>query len=62
MPPAGFEPTISAGEHPQTYALDRTATGTGHAGLWDDYCIMDWTEMEGNGRRLVIIREFPCRN
>jgi len=25
----GFEPTISAGEQPQTYALDRTATGTG---------------------------------
>jgi hypothetical protein len=25
----GFEPTISAGEWPQTYALDRAATGTG---------------------------------
>ena len=25
----GFEPTISAGERPQTYAIDRTATGTG---------------------------------
>jgi hypothetical protein len=24
----GFEPKISAGERPQTYALDRTATGT----------------------------------
>ena len=30
MPPVGFEPTISAGERPQTYALDRAATGTGH--------------------------------
>ena len=30
MPPVGFEPTISASERPQTYALDRTATGTGH--------------------------------
>jgi len=29
MPPVGFEPTISAGELPQTYALDRAATGTG---------------------------------
>ena len=29
MPPVGFEPTISAGERQQTYALDRTATGTG---------------------------------
>jgi len=29
MPPVGFESTISAGERPQTYALDRAATGTG---------------------------------
>ena len=29
MPPAGFEPTVSADERPQTYALDRKATGTG---------------------------------
>ena len=29
MPPVGFEPTISAGERSQIYALDRAATGTG---------------------------------
>ena len=29
MPPMGFEPMISAGERPQTYDLDRAATGTG---------------------------------
>jgi hypothetical protein len=29
MSPVGFEPTISAGEQPQTYTLDRAATGTG---------------------------------
>jgi len=29
MPAAGFEPTISAGERLQNYALDRAATGTG---------------------------------
>ena len=29
MPPEGFEPTISAGERPQTYVLDRATTGTG---------------------------------
>jgi hypothetical protein len=29
MPAVGFEATISAGERPQTYALDRAATGTG---------------------------------
>jgi hypothetical protein len=28
MHPAGFEPTITASEQPQTYALDRAATGT----------------------------------
>ena len=31
MPRVGFEPTISAGERPKTYALDRAATGTGSA-------------------------------
>ena len=29
MPRVGFEPTISAGERPKIYALDRAATGTG---------------------------------
>ena len=29
MPPAGFEHIISAGERPQTHALDHAATGTG---------------------------------
>jgi hypothetical protein len=29
MPPAGFEPAISAGDQPQTLALDRSATGIG---------------------------------
>ena len=33
MPPVGFELTISAGERPQTYALDRAATGTGICNL-----------------------------
>ena len=32
MPPVGFEPTVSAGERPQTHALDRAATGTGKCG------------------------------
>ena len=32
MPWVGFEPTISAGEWPKTYALDRAATGTGIIG------------------------------
>jgi len=39
-----FEPTISAGERPQTYALDRAANGTGdiisslpNLGAWDPF-------------------------
>ena len=35
MPPVGFEPTISAGEWPQTYALDRAVTGTGNVPYYD---------------------------
>jgi len=29
MPPAGFEPAISAGERPQSHALDCVAIGIG---------------------------------
>jgi hypothetical protein len=32
----GFEPTISVGERPQTYALDRAATWTGATTGYDD--------------------------
>ena len=36
MPPVEFEPTISAGERPQTHALDRAAAGTGgNTGLFE---------------------------
>jgi len=34
MPPVGFEPTISAGEGPQTYALDGAVTGTGYRNMY----------------------------
>jgi len=30
----GFEPAISTGERPQTYALDGAATGTGSYGYY----------------------------
>ena len=46
MPPVGFEPTISAGERPQTYALDRAATGTGayHLVRYEnqEWFVIDW--------------------
>jgi len=34
MPPAGFEPTISASEWSHTYALDSAATGVGFFGIY----------------------------
>ena len=37
MPRVGFEPTISAGERPKTYALDRAATGTGIIGSYQSH-------------------------
>ena len=37
MPPVGFEPTISAGERPQTYTLERAATGTGIVRVLDPF-------------------------
>ena len=50
MPPVGFEPTISAGERPQTYALDRAATNDSavaliiHKGkpIWKHDISMGW--------------------
>ena len=45
-PRAGFEPTISAGERTQTYALDRAATGIGillH--YWCIYFVCSWKQI-----------------
>ena len=39
MPRVGFETTISAGDRPKTYALDRAATGTGTLSHVDKYKI-----------------------
>jgi len=38
-----FEPTISAGERPQTYALVRVATGTGIRSISDRTQIRNFT-------------------
>ena len=38
MPPAGFEPTISADERPQAYALDRAGAGTEPSSYSRYYC------------------------
>jgi len=46
MPPVGFELTISAGERPHTYAVDRAATGIGRKYVYKahipDYYVQIW--------------------
>ena len=64
MPPVGFESTISAGERPQTNALDRAATGIGSDILWNTikdtrnnahvFIIMRWDNSVGIMSRLRI--------
>ena len=45
MHPVEFEPTISAGERLQTYALDRSATGAGiKFGIKSVKWMGGWTE------------------
>ena len=39
MPLVGFEPPMSAGERPQTHALDRAATKTGEFSFWEIFLI-----------------------
>ena len=36
VPPLGFEPTIWAGEWPQTYALDHAATATAYYNIYSN--------------------------
>jgi len=36
VPPPGFKPTISAGEWPQTYALNHMATGTAYYNIYSN--------------------------
>jgi hypothetical protein len=54
MPPVRFETTISAGEWPQTYTLDRATTGTNHQPLsgWQDQTEWDVPGMQHVWQRL----------
>jgi len=49
MLPVGFEPAISADERPQTYALDRAATGTGS-------CVPDLTGQKLKSCKIKLIQ------
>jgi hypothetical protein len=52
----GFEPKISAGERPKTYALDRAAIGTGKTDLTEALNIvlgMFAEEMTPRGKQIL---------
>ena len=54
MPRVGFEPTISAGEWPKTYALDGVATGTGsNKDNVQDSCI--YTSLSTDEFKMLIV-------
>ena len=64
MQPVGFEPTISAGERPRTYALDRAATGTGQINI--TYLLTPWSrvlleKLTGSAASQEISRIFGTR-
>jgi hypothetical protein len=56
--PAGFEPTISAGERPQNHALDCAATGTGSVELQSGKFIVAQCRYVIQFITLVIIVQF----
>ena len=60
MPPVGFEPMISAGERPQTYALDRAATGTDRTP--DSTLLLIGIHEQNTDRRLEHICPSVCLN
>jgi len=49
MSPVGFEPTISAGERPQTYAFDRLAAGSApsHCHIYIGVGVPQWLSLRG---------------
>jgi hypothetical protein len=66
-PPAGFEPTIPAGEQPQTDTSDRAATGIGRNYWLHDINTVMWPEhpeikITGKVRTANKVNAFKCVN
>ena len=55
MPPVEFEPTILAGERPQTYALDRAATGTGRKYIYPSKNVVKFRGVEKRNHNLTLL-------
>ena len=68
MPPVGVEPTISAGERPQTYTLDRAASGIGDCYMYVYYTkeeqmlIFSIVAGRSSSVRSVAYFRVPCGN
>jgi hypothetical protein len=59
----GFEPTISAGEQPQTYALDLAATGIGtELFVFPKYISPKFISCGGEMCQPIISRQFAGEN
>jgi len=61
IPQAGFEPTISASERPQTYALDRAVTGADNFTV-PVYCILRKIRVKNMGRGSSVIIVIRLQN
>jgi hypothetical protein len=57
MPPVAVEPRISAGERPQTYALDRAAIGTGNFAVSNRQSVVTYVPSTCFDSYQVIIRK-----
>ena len=61
MPPVGFEPTFSAGERPQTYALDRAATGSGSSDSSSSSSIIVMILIIIMSQEFMVLYKSTCR-
>ena len=60
MSPVGFEPAISAGERPQTHAVDRAATGTGKHCAYPQFEVSVHTAVGQFRQPIAMFCVSPC--
>jgi hypothetical protein len=62
MPPEGFEPTITAVERPQTYALDCSTSGTGPNTLTPQQNIQCTTHLKPSHKTRGVHKQYSKPN